>query len=299
MKARNYFRLCFKTTGFFVLILILFGFNKNVKAQGSVSWEINWSGVTGPFRFESYCEPSETESWSVGGQGSIHYQSIKDGIFSQRIYRLPNEDYYGSFYGVWFNTNGIGWVVGDDGLIFHSTDNGYSWLQQPSGTTETLKAVTCTDTKNCWVLGNDQLLHTKNSGETWQTAAEIDGLALDFLDKKNGWVVADNFLYRTVDGGKSWKKTRIEADGNKTAFYNAINFIDKQTGWVSGYERVARTTDGGKTWKATKLEDANIVGIVAHDKKTILAVNQGEYNYCSNDAGKNWKKCFPYQTSEE
>ncbi len=214
------------------------------------------------------------------------------------MYRLPNEDYYGGFYGVWFNTSGIGWVVGDDGLIFHSTDNGYSWIKQVSGTTDTLKAVTCTDTKNCWILGDNDLLRTKNGGKTWKALTAIDGNAIEFLDTKNGWIVGDNEVYKTENGGETWQTSQIESKEND-AHYKAVKFVDKKVGWIGGRDRIAATTDGGKTWKITELENANIVGIVAHDKKTVLAVNRGEYNYCSDDSGKNWKKCYPYQTDDK
>src|SRR5262245_39316293 len=46
-----------------------------------------------------------------------------------------------------------GWIAGKDGTILHSSNEGYTWTAQTSGTTSTLHSVSFVDTLNGWVVG--------------------------------------------------------------------------------------------------------------------------------------------------
>lgn len=133
------------------------------------TYEINWTGVKGPYRFESYFSPKEGVSWSVAGMGSVSFQLTEKGFYESRDYRLPYQDFEEDISGVWLDTKGNGRVVGGVGTIVKTTDNGYSWQQQFADTDEDLKRITCIDAKYCWVLGrNEVYLRTINAGRTWE-----------------------------------------------------------------------------------------------------------------------------------
>ena len=69
-----------------------------------------------------------------------------------------------SMYGATFE----GWVVGDGGLIYHTTDGGTNWTQQTSVNNAILTAVSFADTNNGWPV--DQfggVIHTSNGGANW------------------------------------------------------------------------------------------------------------------------------------
>ena len=277
--------------------------------RGIISDYINWAGVKGPFRFESYCSPKENVFWSVAGRGNVSFQSTEKGFHESREYQLPYQDFEESLYGVWFDTKGSGWVVGGEGTILKTTDNGYSWHQQVSNTDEDLKRITCIDAKYCWVLGRNEIyLRTINAGKTWEQMDDISGNDIEFADSKNGWIVDDNAVMRTANGGKTWAKSTIDTNVKKQkgayddTYFSSIKFINKKVGWVVGNRKLARTADGGKTWSVVEIsyeDDPDFVGVVSSSEKTALAINKGKYNYCTEDSGKTWNKCFRRQDVNE
>jgi photosystem II stability/assembly factor-like uncharacterized protein len=241
--------------------------------------------------------------WTTGGYGEILYQSSEKGFYENRRYRLPNQDSEISFYGVWFDTKGSGWVVGGEGTIMHTTDNGYSWQQQNSGVTEILRAITCIEAKYCWIVGSDDVfLRTVDGGKNWQSLQVLENASadvIDFVNPTHGWVAdtADDLLYRTTDGGKTWTKL-VDGKMNNGAYddlFSSIKFVNKKVGWAAGLDKAGYTDDGGKTWRVTEIGEGRLqyfVGIVSHNERSALAVNKGDWNYCTKDAGKSWKKCF-------
>jgi len=302
-------KIKFSISVFFGLFLlsVVAGLAQETKDEnvGAIVRNINWAGVKGPYRFDIYCSPKEKVSWSVGGEGDVLFQSAENGVYESREYQLPYEGFEESFYGVWFNTKGNGWIVGGEGVIMHTSDNGYTWQRQISDTEEDLKRVSCIDARHCWILGrNEVFLATNNGGKTWKQLEDISGNDIEFIDSKNGWIVDDNLILLTNDGGKSWVKSTIEVavEKNEPSYnathFSSIKFINKKVGWVAGNSKIARTMDGGKTWNVTKIDDEdypNFVGIVSKSESTALAVNKGKYNYCTEDAGKTWNKCFRRQ----
>lgn len=64
-----------------------------------------------------------------------------------------------------FVTDSIGWAVGDEGLILHTSDGGQNWEIQYSNTDMDLRSVCFIDQNNGWICGDDSLiLHTNNGG---------------------------------------------------------------------------------------------------------------------------------------
>jgi photosystem II stability/assembly factor-like uncharacterized protein len=285
-----------------LLVLVLLGFCPHVSAQ-DVDVDVdptNLNGIPGPYCFENYCMPTRDEIWIVGGQGQVLHKTGDKPFQEFRL--IKGEDVYKtSFYGVYFNASGVGWVVGDGGVIFHSGDGGKNWIRQISGTAATLKAVTCVDEKHCWAVGDDGIaLRTVDGGDKWTSSRNdtTDGLdGVGFVNLATGWAVGDHgLLLSTKDGGITWTSQRIcvasdsQAEQSECPELRAVEFIDEKLGFVAGWDGIARTTDGGRTWEITSIRDTAFVGLVSHDGKKVWAVNKGD-NYCSENAGQTWIKC--------
>jgi photosystem II stability/assembly factor-like uncharacterized protein len=168
-------------------------------------------------------------------------------------------------------------------------------VQQNSGVKKDLHAVTCTDWETCWAVGENVIVFTKDAGKTWEIRGGVGAEIVDFVNDNNGWIVKDEVLSRTNDGGVSW---RVVADkttnnGKYLGLFNSLKFVDSQNGWAGGDEKLGFSQDGGKSWRVTEIAGADIVGIVANDKRRALAVNRGDYNYCTEDGGRSWTECFP------
>jgi len=142
------------------------------------------------------------------------------------------------------------WIVGNWGIIFHSSDGGKNWVEQKSGIKTLLCDGVFVDSKTGWVIGIDgTILHTADGGNTWVkqnsgTTKHLFGIA--FTDKDYGWVVGEfSTILHTTDGGNTWAPQQPEAD----KIYNSVCFVDRQNGFIVGESgAMARTTDGGKTW---------------------------------------------------
>ncbi|MGH7208039.1 MAG: WD40/YVTN/BNR-like repeat-containing protein, partial [Nitrospiraceae bacterium] len=52
-----------------------------------------------------------------------------------------------------FTDSNSGWIVGERGAIFHTTDAGFSWVEQPNGTTASLFGLTFPDATQGWASG--------------------------------------------------------------------------------------------------------------------------------------------------
>lgn len=274
----------------------------------SSSGHVTLHGVPGPFRFESYCETNDGHRWTVGGLGEVLFL----GVGPTRRYQLASRfPFNGDFKGVYFNHQGVGWVVGDRGVIFHTPNNGNTWIEQSVGGEETLYAVTCANNETCWAVGNNGLiLRTTDAGKVWkkiETKNEEPLNAIDFIDTKTGWIATqyNGMVLHTTDGGLTWERQRVPVVCRRVPdvyrhpcdkwgeAIQAIRFVNDRVGWAASVNQIARTEDGGRTWKVTFAKDDDdsllwILGLVAHDEKTVWAIDQHGKNLFSSDGGVRW-----------
>jgi photosystem II stability/assembly factor-like uncharacterized protein len=197
-----------------------------------------------------------------------------------------------------------GWTVGDihldqtdnklKGTILKTVTGGSLWKVQQAGMVENFHGVTCVDSNNAWVSGeNGVLLHTSDGGEHWlkQSIATKDNIRnVKFIDPNYGWatsnevVLYDDFMeevvkwhghvWKTMNGGVSW----VEQSLPKNAGYlHGIKFIDRNNGWVVGSKvtrcegsvlpwitcysvgAVYHTSNGGATWVEQWASNLDIV----------------------------------------
>lgn len=136
-------------------------------------------------------------------------------------------------------------------------------VEQASGTTALLQAVSVVDSNVVWISGHQgTYVRTVDGGRTWTTARVPAADTLQFrdvhaADARTAWLLAAgpadmSRIYRTDDAGANWtlQWTNPEPDG----FYDCIDFWDRERGIaygdaVDGGLRVLVTDDGGRTWR--------------------------------------------------
>ncbi|MBI4547715.1 MAG: T9SS type A sorting domain-containing protein [Ignavibacteriae bacterium] len=153
---------------------------------------------------------------AVGDSGTILLQPTINNW--QRITNIPEVYQTTNFRSVTFVAAGAGFsdtgfVVGEQGAILKTTNDGNNWLAQPSGVTGTLRGAFFSPRNDFrfrfrtgWVVGDGGLiLKTEDQGETWTqlnsgTTSNLYRVA--FSDSLTGITVGENgTILRTTTGG--------------------------------------------------------------------------------------------------
>jgi photosystem II stability/assembly factor-like uncharacterized protein/tetratricopeptide (TPR) repeat protein len=199
-----------------------------------------------------------------------------------------------------------GWVVGDEGVVWHTLDGGKSWERQATGTRASLRSVFFLP-KNPfvgWVVGREELPHgqgsvgvmlfTANGGGTWQRLLvnAMPGLnKVRFTDSKIGYVFGDGSdqfptgVFKTKDGGRTWEPV----PGQRLPSWLAGDFLTGQTGILAGaWGRLA-------TFRLDAFHAAEIEGVGGRSVHGVfvfnhcaLAVGEGGLMLTSRTQGAKW-----------
>ncbi len=167
-----------------------------------------------------------------------------------------------SFTDVKFVNDSVGWAISGS-MIYHTSDRGMNWIQQNSENLFDLmnmyshgEQIYCTDTNNCWIVGNSgTILHTSNGGVSWvrQSCNTIhDFTGITFSDSLHGWAYfysnfEDNSILRTTNGGINWTNSTFSMHATR-----GLIFFNTDIGLAIGTNNrcniLIRSTDGGVNW---------------------------------------------------
>src|SRR5262245_5135738 len=160
-----------------------------------------------------------------------------------------------------------GWMVGELGRIFRTTDGGATWDRQDAHTRRPFLAMSCLDAKNAWIAGKEGIVYsTKDGGTTWtevNTGSQRHVFTLEFPTPQRGHGAGDfGTMIHTEDGGATWTTTRISDDvklpdsaldtGVEPGDVNlyALSYGDPEHAWIVGeFGTIIASQDGGLTWK--------------------------------------------------
>ena len=109
-------------------------------------------------------------------------------------------------FGIDFTWEGIGYVVGNHGVILQTLDSGDTWNGLESGGNSAIHAIDfSSETKGTAVGDNGIIVRTQNEGSTWtqQTSGTtLNLLGVQFISERIGFAVGENgVLLRTTTGG--------------------------------------------------------------------------------------------------
>ncbi|MBN8678543.1 MAG: T9SS type A sorting domain-containing protein [Chitinophagales bacterium] len=142
-----------------------------------------------------------------------------------------------------------GYVAGDQGLIFKTTNGGSSWQvsSTPGGSDNELVAIDFVNDQTGFVLSlsNQKLFKTTNGAASWTSISLPTAFRnLQFFTTQTGIAEAPDGLFKTTDGGQNW----VRVGEVFTSGLNFVQFTDPNTGfaWISNGP--VKTVDGGLTW---------------------------------------------------
>ena len=176
----------------------------------------------------------------------------EDGGFSWRRIFLKSADSNPRLLRTVFADSRRGWVFGESGVVFATSDSGEHWLRQASPTKHLLLGGAAVDYAHVWLVGaGAAIVQTSDGGFRWQSVLVRDAAnarfnAAIFTDQNFGWVVGDSGrIIATTDGGRSWQAQPSVVDSDLFD----VKFVDPAEGWVAGAEGVLlHTQDGGAHW---------------------------------------------------
>lgn len=162
-----------------------------------------------------------------------------------------------------------GWVGGDSGQVFYTSDGGKDWTQQETNTSNKIMRLFFLDDNRAWALAwadfisedrlfyGTEILKTTNGGENWSVAEyREEGVFLRgiyFLDSLRGFMggVPGKFLI-TTDGGELWESANI--DSGTFSNFPVIDF--KFYNYNYGFACGGRFDIAGVVWKTTNAGDS-------------------------------------------
>jgi photosystem II stability/assembly factor-like uncharacterized protein len=202
----------------------------------------------GKIVFRGVCMADSTHSMTVGDSAVILFSTAKDTIPVQLVDGKPNPyitldtrlskapcDSTHTFYAVSYYDSMRAVIAADAGLMFRTSDAGFSWTQTAKGMTgQTFRAI----------------LHTNDGG---LIAVGDSGVML-----------------RSADSGVSWKWVTF----SRTRNINGISINASGHGYFVGeHGLIGKTTDFGVTWPS--VSDSAALGYLASTPVTLRSVAIG------------------------
>lgn len=229
---------------------------------------------------------------------------ISTGIYAQSTWIPMNVTGTGVFEEMYFLNNNTGWVVGQSGLIYKTTDGGLNWNNQISGTNYELISVYFINENTGWTAGLAGLTRkTSDGGQNWENSL-IGGPAncwkIYFLNEITGFNLRSGYnsvLYKTTNSGNNWFYF-----SNITGYkLRTFQFLDSNIGFAAGYNGVVmKTNNGGINWFYVKspnwlsevITDLFFVnpntGWIVGDRGYIAKSTDGGYTWISQNTENNY-----------
>ncbi|MBM4258058.1 MAG: hypothetical protein FJ147_19465 [Deltaproteobacteria bacterium] len=241
-------------------------------ADGGESWQKQETGVPVPLFALWFAD--KDRGWAVGQQatyvrtidGGATWQEGRievslEGVSDDATLAMTDP----TLFDVHFVGDKTGWMVGEFGKIYQSTDGGVNWVEQQNtllgqaGFTDALNLPTWfgvrfrSATEGIVVGLEGRIAKTTDAGKTWAfTGLELGKSSTDqlfaprWVGTGDGWIVGAAGRVLRLNNGE-WQPASLGV--RSVTWLRSIDFFDENNGWiVGGYGTILRTSDGGKTW---------------------------------------------------
>ncbi len=212
-----------------------------------------------------------------------------------------------SLFGACFPTARDGWMVGELGRIFHTSDAGTTWQRQDAATKRPFLAIACPDARTAWIAGKEGIVYgTTDGGDTWTqatTGSNRHVFGLGFPNRSRGHGVGDyGTMIHTEDAGAHWTVSRVPpevqlpesaldtgVDPGDVNLY-AVTYADADHVWVVGeFGTVMASADGGQTFMQQHAPvESTLFGAHFSDPQHGWAVGIDAVILRTEDGGTTW-----------
>ncbi len=216
--------------------------------------------------------------------------------------------------GITGNINDIGslnasfWVVADIGKILRTSNNGLNWIDQPSGTTNNLNAITFADfasyTYRGYIVGaNGTALRTSNSGITWNLLSTgISQVLNDVCEMRDTFTVIavgnNGTIIKSTNSGASWM---VKTCPTTNDLYGVIQSFVSVVCAVGEAGTVLVSFDLGDNWIQVQSGTSNnLYSISKHNTVYANMVASGGSGTIikTSNGGVNWSPIYTNTTQD-
>lgn len=237
-------------------------------SDGGKTWTAQGNVTDQYQRYSDICFVDTLNGWTATRGGVL--KTANGG----KYWILVTVEEMRPFYSIHFINKNNGWIVGEKGRIYRSSDGGIHWnrLTPPEYFDLDLYAVYFIDNSEGWIAGQlGTLLHTVNGGESWSAIRDvtIDNLSeVFFIDSDKGWITGQGgtILY-TENGGTTWTPLQtgipFKPWCNVIARIPGVSNPDKKFIISGHYDSIARKSYWGDPYHPAPGADDNASGISA------------------------------------
>lgn len=182
-------------------------------------------------------------------------------------------------------------LVGEDGIIMKTTNNGLDWMEQSSGVTNVLYGNSHKTGLALAVGENGVILKTTDDGENWEFISSGTLENLNDVEVTNSLQAAacgnNGAVLVSNNQGENWSVVSVNTANN----LNDIIFVNNNTGFIIGENStLLKSTDGGNSWTLIEMEfgSRNFNAIYALDEDNIIVVGTQGSIFMTNDGGISW-----------
>lgn len=212
------------------------------------------------------------------------------GDTTQTIYVL-NPGWYSVKVENEFECQAAGSVYVSDGSQPAGRQKMYGWeILNPLPSLMAGHEVCFVDEQNGFIITENELLRTRDGGESWEWNMElISGRHMAF-SKTIGYIVgAGGTIYKSTHMGEGWNKLQVDF----TEDLNTITVLHPDTLMVTGDHNLYVSFDGGQSWETRPVPGVDIeasfftgilAGHVACKEGTILKTMDGGLNWYTTES---------------
>ncbi len=156
-----------------------------------------------------------------------------------------------AFHSIIFSDPATGWVVGDSGLLLKSVDSGYTWQRQPSPTRATLTKIRFLTPRFGWTFGGSTIFITTDGGASWIDKSILSGIKInDFTcsDTANCWAVGDSGLILHLANDAGYQFFTILNPKKDDTFKTGARLTAQWLGGATTKVSIAISYDNGATY---------------------------------------------------
>ncbi len=246
---------------------------------------VNWS-VDSTFKFNFYrigvlwdVEVINNSVLVTGGGGTI-IRSTNSGQNYSLIQGWKHQ-----LNDIKFINQQTGFVVGERGDIFKSTNQGTTWDKINSNTINNLTSVDFLNSQTGFISGDTgTILKTTNQGLNWNKITIPFNRLINKIHFKNfstGYFTSSYTIYKTTNSGDNWFRT----DSNFNEIFTDIYFLNNDTGFVSAGTEIFRTFNDGVNWISSGTVLSNSISFI---NNSTGFTGSGNRVYKTTNTGISW-----------